>query len=462
MAGGKANTKKIVTEIKNKKDRLHQWIWKSPPEDEDWLKSTLRKTLRVIIIVYIEFRKDAISIRASALTYTLILSLVPMLALGTAVLKGLGAGNQIREAAYQIIHKLEVMEKHGNTENPGTDKKETMSQHLKTAVDEVLDYVEHTNFAALGAFGVVGLILAVISIFSKIEDAMNVIWMAREGRTLGRKLMDYISLIVLFPIAINIGLGAQATLNSPKLLSYVQRFIPIPLLWTLLFSLFPLLIIVATFTVFYRFLPNTDVSFKSALAGGITGGVGWLLIQVVYVKLQIGVARYNAIYGSFATIPLFLLWMHIGWVIFLTGAEVSYAVQVWKTYVPSPESITPRRSLATAYDIMISVYQGFSKRKGPSPEKIAEDVGQIGGVVLPVLEKLEKNGLLKKVKDGKEILPGAPAELVNGWEVAEIILGKDSRPTIGGTWAEKGFSAMKSTLEEINLRDMVISLEKKG
>jgi len=469
----------VASRVKEKHQGLLQWIWEPPPPQEGRGRAALKAVLRVIFIVYREFKKDAITLRASALTYAFILSLVPMLALGTAVLKGLGAGDQMKQAAYQMIQKLEVMEESQNPplpenaeqakgkkgkgetqkveKQPAQPSQERLSTHLKTAVDKVFAYVDRTNFAALGAFGILGLLLTVISVFSKIEDAMNSIWDTAQGRPLGRKVMDYLALMILFPMAVNVGLATQAALESPKLLARVHGLIPLPWLWTILFGLVPLAIIVITFAILYRFLPNTKVEFKSAAIGGLVGGLGWILVQALYMKLQIGVAKYNAIYGSFATIPLFLLWVYTGWVVFLAGAEFSYATQVWRAYIPHSYRLPPRQSLGLAYDSMTALYSSFSQRKAPTIHELARAVGQTEGVLAPVLESLKKEGLVRSLEEGtaQALVPGAPAEKVRAWEVAEAIMGKETLPTRGGLWAEAGLAAMKDRLDKVTLRKIV-------
>jgi membrane protein len=186
---------------------LAAWIWSKPePGEQRWLR-VLRIVIRIHLIVFQEFRRDVITLRASALTYTVVLSLVPMLALGTAVLKGLGAGNQMREVAYKFIDQLELTvapakesEKqitpvaesvpalHADTDRATAVEptKKGLTVHLRKAVDQVFDYVDRTNFATLGAFGVLGLLVAAIFVLDSIEQAMNAIWQAESNRLLCR------------------------------------------------------------------------------------------------------------------------------------------------------------------------------------------------------------------------------------------------------------------------------------
>ena len=454
----------LLSQLMGKREGLWHWVWESPLTEGNKGQRFLRATFRILFIVYKEFKRNAVTLRASALTYTVILSLVPMLALGTALLKGLGAGNQMRQAAYEMIHKLEEMENEGKRPPPPANLKEKgtqktgkpLSSHLRSAVDKVFDYVDHTNFATLGAFGILGLLLTVISVFSKIEEALNAIWRTPRGRPLGRKVMDYLALMILFPIALNVGLAATATLESPTLLSKMNRFLPFPWLWTLFLSLLPLLVIIATFATLYRFIPNTRVALKSSLVGGVVGGLGWIIVQVIYLKLQIGVAKYNAIYGSFATLPLFLLWVYSGWVTFLVGAEMAYAMSTWKTYLPRGEERTPVFSLALAYDIMDGLYQAFKERKVPTERDIAQKIGQPEGVVIPIISKLKKRGLIRNVQGEEEgLLPSAPSQEILAWEVMEAICGQETPSTLGGLWVKRALEAIKERLFSKKLSELI-------
>jgi len=454
----------LLSQLMGKREGLWHWVWESPLTEGNKGQRFLRATFRILFIVYKEFKRNAVTLRASALTYTVILSLVPMLALGTALLKGLGAGNQMRQAAYEMIHKLEEMEKEGKGQPPpatlkgkGTQKTgKPLSSHLRLAVDKVFDYVDHTNFATLGAFGILGLLLTVISVFSKIEESLNAIWRTPRGRPLGRKVMDYLALMILFPIALNVGLAATAALESPTLLSKINHILPFPWLWTLFLSLLPLLVIIATFATLYRFIPNTRVDLKSSLVGGIVGGLGWILVQALYMKLQIGVAKYNAIYGSFATLPLFLLWVYLGWVTFLGGAEMAYAMSTWKTYLPRGEERTPVFSLALAYDIMDGLYQAFKERKVPTERDIAQKMGQPEGVVIPIISKLKERGLIRNIQGEEEgLLPSAPPQEIPAWEIVEAVCGQETPSTLGGLWAKRALEAMKERLYSKKLSGLI-------
>lgn len=448
--------------------RAGEWIWIPSHDIRSKPQQALQAAVRIFWILIREFQKDAIMLRSSALTYAVVLSMVPMLALGTAVLKGLGAGDQMREAAYQLIAQFDPSKGEksaidseaasdisltlpsGDTASvtPEEDQEDLVS-HLRTAVDTVFDYVEQTNFATIGAFGILGLVLAVISVLGRIEKAMNVIWGSESGRPFGRRVLDYLALMILLPVSINVGLAATATLQSSALLAIIHKIIPVDFLVAFLLQMVPVAVLVATFAILYRFLPNVRVRMFPALVGGCFGGVGWLAVQGLYVHLQIGVAKYNAIYGSFATLPLFLIWIYVGWVVFLTGAEMAFAVQNWHRYLPSGSVMTPKARVALAFDILAQVFDDFRSRRVSDLHSLAERLERSDAQVGNVLGELIQAGLLRRTDDPEgSFVPAAPQEEIFTTEVLDTICGEEAFRTVGGSIADEAFGSMRIAMEE--------------
>ena len=223
-------------------DQFCSWVWQVPGKADSFGVRFLRGALRILFIVFRESRNDRITLRASALTFTVVLSLVPMLALGTAVLKGLGAGDQMREAAYTLIDQFDTGEPGGAVQpEPGRERAipgderlpesvqphadasaiETMQEnqaeeepagltsHLRRAVDQIFDYVDRTDFTTLGTFGILGMVFAALGVLGSIERSMNAIWQTTTGRAFGRKVIDYMALMILLPISVNLALAVQ-------------------------------------------------------------------------------------------------------------------------------------------------------------------------------------------------------------------------------------------------------------
>jgi membrane protein len=452
------------------------WIWRNSKSNDQLGTKILRCVCRIIFIVTREAQEDKITLRASALTFTVVLSLVPMLALGTAVLKGLGAGDQMRMAAYTFIDQFEsaaedfdfipdkdkpptseVPEK-ASTQIPENEDQaaEQESQsgnltgHLHNAVDKIFDYVDRTNFATLGTFGILGMVLAALGVLGSIEQSMNAIWLTRRGRALGRKIIDYMALMILLPISVNLALATSTTLQSTTLYSKIQEILPI-FMFGFFLKLLPILILILTFTLLYRFIPNTKVEYIPALAGGIFGGFSWYLVEILYIKLQIGVAKYNAIYGSFATLPLFFLFIYVAWVVFLLGAEVAFAFQFWKHYQWEKVKLSPVIRLAMAFDIMEAALNDFTERRITNKSSLARHLGKADNSISVIVNELVEGGMLHQVTGKLEgYVPAAPSAQLKPVEILDIIFGKNIPEVLKGCGlANKALKAARQSLDRL-------------
>ncbi len=450
--------------ITGSRSRFAAWLWRPlPPGAQGWQRA-LHALFRILLITIRESSRDRITLRASALTFTAVLSLVPTLALGTAVLKGLGAGDQMRQAAYRFIAQMEEAGSALDVPEPAPPPPgvpvpgqslpagpqpqaappagTSLTDHLRQAADTVFDYVDRTNFATLGAFGIAGLLFTVLSLLGNIERSMNAIWHSASTRPLGRKVIDYLALTVLLPLAVNLALATETTLKTPALLGRLQQVLPLAWLQHLLLTLLPLLLVAGTFTIMYRFLPNTRVRMLPAAIGGVAGGGGWLLLQGLYVSLQIGVARYNAIYGSFASLPLFLLWIYSGWLVFLAGAELAFACQSWRTYAPEGHaSWTPVRQLDIALRLMEEVLDAFAARRTVTLEEL-EGRLTVGHHLRPALLCLLQAGLLRRTETGsgeEGYLPATCGQHMRADELVRACWGA-THPGIH-PWADEALAA---------------------
>ena len=420
----------ITQPDKNKNNRtLTAWV-EMKVSNPSLISTATRQLLRIILITIKEFNNNDLSLRSSALTYTVLLSLVPMLAMSTAVVKGLGGGDQLREAAYSYI---DTLEQSAPIEQP-EQSQEKLTDHLRSAADKLFDYVDRTNFATLGTIGMIGILFSVILVLSNIESAMNAIWKVQDGRSIVRKIADYLTLLILIPISINVAFAASAFLANPKLASKIDVVIPLVWLQTLLLQLLPVFFIALTLYVIYIFFPNTKVKTLPAVFGSILAAFLWFSVQNVYITLQVGVAKYNAIYGSFATLPLFLIWMYLGWIFILAGAQVAYAVQNMKTYRLTRIPAKPSQNLAAAFDIINLTYSSFEQKKAITVSDICAQLPEYPEAVLQeVVAQLQDAAVLHLSQSNKQLLPSEPIKSFDNQTVVDIILGTDVPETEGGT-----------------------------
>jgi len=217
-----------------------------------------------------------------------------------------------------------------------------------TGQQEVLDWIirfansflENTKGGLIAGIGAIILFWSVMKVFSNIESSFNAIWQVRKGRNWFRKFSDYISMLIIAPILL-VSSSSATVFISTMLKQLASEVAIIGMLSPLLFffiKLIPYVLIWLLLTMVFMVMPNTKVTFKSAFIAGVISGTIFVFVQWIYIHFQVGVSKYNAIYGSFAALPLFLIWLQMSWLIVLFGAEISFAVQNVEKYEFEPDT----------------------------------------------------------------------------------------------------------------------------
>ena len=280
--------------------------------------------------------------------------------------------------------------------------------------------LKNTRGGILAGIGVIVLFWAALKVLGHIEKSFNAVWGIKKSRSLARKLSDYLSIMVLCPILIilssslNVFLTTQVTVIAEKiaLVSLIS-----PLLLSLL-KLFPYFIIWILFTFVYMFAPNTKVNFVSALTAGIIGGTMYQVAQLAFITFQIGTSNYNAIYGSFAALPLFLTWMQLSWIIVLFGAELSFAHQNVHTYEFEAEAVGISDELRKIISLRVCHYiiKRFADGEEPATASIVSNALEIPSrLVQRILYELTESSVLSKVCTNSENEPAyQPAKDISG------------------------------------------------
>ena len=292
-------------------------------------KRSLVTLCRICVIVVRGFVADNCALQASALTYITLMSMVPVLALMLSVSKGLGA----QERLMQVVGLERAKDTLEIVVIPGSRLSELPAE-MERVAQTLFVYVENTNFTTLGTIGLLLLVWTVLQTMGQIERSFNLIWGVKEHRTLLRRFSDYISVLVLVPILILGATSANAVLSSENVLGILARLSgPLFFLIEHLIRLTGVAGILVAFFLLYLFMPNTKVKIVPAIVAGLVGGILWYVSQRVYIEGQMGLTRLNTIYGTFAAIPFFLMWLYVSWVLVLFGAEVGFAVQHHHTYI---------------------------------------------------------------------------------------------------------------------------------
>jgi membrane protein len=322
-------------------------------------KSFLLKQLRIIILAFRGFGEDKCYLRASALTLYTLLSVVPAAALAFGVAKGFGLQKLLEK---ELIDKLKGQE-----------------EVLTRIIAFANSMLEETRGGLIAGIGVALLFWLIIKLLGNIEDSFNDIWGIKQARSYGRKLSDYMSVMLICPVllilsgSITVFITTRVTQITQKI-DLLGAFSPII---SLLLKSLPLCVIWLLFTFVYIFMPNTKVHFRAGLLGGIIAGMVYQIVQLAYITFQIGVSRYGAIYGSFAALPLFLIWLQLSWLIVLFGAEISFAFQNVDTYEFEPDCLRAKPSFKKLLALRIaqSCITNFSNGDNPrSAEQISHDL----------------------------------------------------------------------------------------
>lgn len=268
-------------------------------------------------------------LRSAALTYITVLSVVPTLAFVCAVAKGFGLWDKVDGDVVQPFLERTFGSAEGGAAAGAAagDVAARGGKEVRAAIEQVLDFVRNTNFAAIGAIGVAMLAWTLIKLLGAIEDAFNVVFAARRARTLVRKGTDYLALVVAAPILL--GVVAAAT-TAPRTQAFVAAFGDsrgVAALLQVALALMPFVALWAGFTLVYIVMPNARVRFRSAVFGALLAAVAWQAFLLAHIYFQVGVARINPIYASFAALPIFLVWVNVSWAVVIAGAELASAHQ---------------------------------------------------------------------------------------------------------------------------------------
>lgn len=320
-------------------------IWEVRTKDLPPARRFLFACLRVTVLALYRFYQDTCSLRASALTYYSLLSLVPVIAMFFGIAKGFGFDRLLEKQVLDIG---------------------TRANWPPEVVGQILAFagalLEQAKGGVIAGVGVAVLFWTVISILGHVEQAFNAIWEVRKPRTLVRKFTDYVSIIVVTPILLLI--SSSITVVAASGIEAVARKLAVlgPLGPALVLALkgLPYVFMWILLMFNYIIIPNTRVRVASGMLAAVVAGTVFQVVQWVYITFQIGVAKYGAIYGSFAALPLFLAWLYISWVIVLFGAEIAVAHENGETYGFHPD--LSRLSVATRKVLMLRVLRLVVKR----------------------------------------------------------------------------------------------------
>jgi len=344
-------------------------VWRITEDELSRSRRVLYNVIKTVILAIRGFKENQLNVKASALTYSLLLALVPIVALFISIAKGFGLEGIIEDSLQDTaIDKMGL---------------------ISVIMSFVESYLEATQGGVFVGIGIVILFVSVITFFVRVEISFNDVWQVKKTRSVVRRFTTYFSIIFLVPILVIVSSGLSIYINSAFSNSFLYEILG-PFVRVMV-NVVPYFIVWIGFTVLYIAIPNTRVKFVNALIAGIIAGTAFLIFQMMYVNGQINLSRYNAIYGGFAAIPLLLLWIRISCLIVLFGAELSYAAQNIHNFEHEGDvkTISVRyRNFLYLYITYLIVHQFEDDKPALTPEEISAKNKLPSRLVNQLLSKL--------------------------------------------------------------------------
>ena len=372
--------------------RLNNWadklIWGDVLQKHGLPGRLVVGVLRNAYAVLRDIISGQLTLRAMSLVYTTLLSVVPLIAFSFSVLKGLGAHKQLEGYLYTILEPL-------------GDKGIEIT-------DSVMKIVHNVNGSVLGGIGLAFFIFTAITMVQKIEEAFNYVWYVTKPRSFAKRFTEYMLVLLTGPVVIAIALGAIASLSNDAVVLWLSQNSVFGPVFSATSKLTPYILVTGIFTFLYWYMPNTKVAVRSALVGGLAGGIMWATLGMVFAAFLANSARTQAIYASFAIAITTLIWLYLNWIILLIGSQIAF-------YFQNPAYLRigrrePRLSNAmrerVALNIMFLIGKEFRNPVlGVTLSSLSRALRIPSITLAPIATGLEANGLIT-TNENECLLPG--------------------------------------------------------
>lgn len=410
----------------------------------------LLRMLRYPVALLRDWLDGEIAVQATSLAYTTLLSLVPLMVFSFAILKGLGARLDLEYILHEFFRPV--------------------GGAARQLTETVLTFVANMQGGLLGALGLAFLLYTVISTIQKVEASFNFLWRIERPRSLARRFVEYLGMMIVAPVLIGVALELLGTAARSALAQHIDSIAELGWLLRTAGALMPYAIVTAVFTVMYVFLPNTHVEARPALIGGVSAGVVWALVGKVFAAFIVASSGMMAVYTGFAIVLTTLIWVYLSWLILLIGGQLAFYVQFpeYLRHGRDPLSLTggawERAGVSILYLLGRARDSGAhgAGARGWTASLLAQELDLPGGALRPVLACLEQAGLIERTGAGVLRLCRDPAAIDLAALIDTLRTERRGGAALGGrppapveALAEEAEAAVRRTLEHRTLADLI-------
>ena len=434
----------------NPLETIENVVWSDKLDNLGPVLGIVREPLRYLYAVVRDIFDGELTLRAMSLVYTTLLSIVPLLAFSFAMLKGFGVFEELEPKLALALEPL-------------GDKGAEITR-------QIMGLVENVKGGVLGGASLAILLWTVISTIQKVESSFNYVWYVNKPRSMARRVTEYIVVLVIGPVLMVSAITIISSMSSNDVVNYLRDLPGIGDILIVAGKLVPILLISGVFTFLYMFMPNTRVSFMSALVGGIGGGLMWATMAIIFTEFVATAARTQSIYANFAVAISALIWLYLNWLVLLIGAQLAFYHQnpafrrVGRQEIRLSNSMRERLALS----IMMMVGQAFRKA---GTHITLRDIGArlyvptIG--LIPIITALEENHLLLSTED-ESLVPGREMSRIRLQDILDVVRAEGATGYLKNpTWHKDIVSlgdeldgAMNAVVKDRSLADLLDSIDK--
>lgn len=427
--------------------RFEYWLFDLPAEVGGPALHLALGPLRYLYALFRDFIRGDLGLRAMGLVYSSLFAIVPVVAVSFSVLKAFGYHRELEPVLFEFLRPLGV------------------KGYELTA--SIMQFVENAQTTVLGTVGFVFLLYTVITMIQKVEDALNFTWHVERPRSLAKRISEYFVIMLVGPVVV---VGALVLLTKVEASAVMLSRVPAAAGAAIepgRSHVTPYLMIIALFWFMYYYMPNTRVRWQAALAGALFGGMVWVTVGAIFARVAVYATQTSAVYAGFAIVLLFLVWLHLSWLVMLLGGQLSFYFQHSEHLrtghgpIPTTAILRERIAMGAMYLLAERFLEGGERWR---VSDLADRMDVPASVLDSALCNLEDRGLVLTAEDDT-VAPARDLATITLADILDAIRHETPNPrrpephgiAAADAAALAADAAMRETMSRTTLRDLVRS-----